>query len=262
MPSPFPSPEGSSGRVSRSRRAATGAAALGGAGLRRRAAWTSGCRTSTGSRCAGELRAGSDVPIIVVTARGDEIDRVVGLELGADDYIVKPFGFRELVARIRAVTRRAQAATRGPRAAHGRARSRSIAARTRSRWRARCSRSRRRSSICSGSSPRSRARSARRRRSSRRCGTRTGTGRPRPSTCTSPRCARSSATPRGSRLCAASGSGWSSVGDLRPSRRASVAIRPSCAGVCSSATCRSRSSCCSSSRSRSASRTRSRSAGG
>lgn len=52
------------------------------------------------------LRARSEVPIIVVTARGDEVDRVVGLELGADDYIVKPFGFRELLARIRAVTRR------------------------------------------------------------------------------------------------------------------------------------------------------------
>jgi two-component system response regulator RegX3 len=54
------------------------------------------------------LRARSDVPIIVITARGDEVDRVVGLELGADDYLVKPFGFRELVARIRAVTRRRQ----------------------------------------------------------------------------------------------------------------------------------------------------------
>ena len=53
------------------------------------------------------MRSGSEVPIIVVTARGDEVDRVVGLELGADDYVVKPFGFRELVARIRAVTRRA-----------------------------------------------------------------------------------------------------------------------------------------------------------
>jgi two-component system, OmpR family, response regulator RegX3 len=52
------------------------------------------------------LRDRSDVPIIVVTARGDEVDRVIGLELGADDYIVKPFGFRELLARIRAVTRR------------------------------------------------------------------------------------------------------------------------------------------------------------
>jgi DNA-binding response OmpR family regulator len=52
------------------------------------------------------LRAESDVAIIVITARGDEVDRVIGLELGADDYLVKPFGFRELVARIRAVTRR------------------------------------------------------------------------------------------------------------------------------------------------------------
>ena len=52
------------------------------------------------------IRERSDVPIIVVTARGEEADRVVGLELGADDYVVKPFGIRELIARIRAVTRR------------------------------------------------------------------------------------------------------------------------------------------------------------
>jgi two-component system response regulator RegX3 len=52
------------------------------------------------------LRERSDAPIIVVTARGEETDRVVGLELGADDYVVKPFGLRELIARIRAVTRR------------------------------------------------------------------------------------------------------------------------------------------------------------
>ena len=52
------------------------------------------------------LRKLSNVPIIVVTARGEEIDRVILLELGADDYVVKPFGFRELVARIRAVLRR------------------------------------------------------------------------------------------------------------------------------------------------------------
>ena len=52
------------------------------------------------------LRARSDVPIIVVTAKGEEVDRVVGLELGADDYVIKPFGFRELLARIRAVLRR------------------------------------------------------------------------------------------------------------------------------------------------------------
>jgi two-component system, OmpR family, response regulator RegX3 len=61
------------------------------------------------------LRERSDVPIIVVTARGEEVDRVVGLELGADDYVVKPFGFRELIARIRAVTRRSQGrASDGP----------------------------------------------------------------------------------------------------------------------------------------------------
>jgi DNA-binding response OmpR family regulator len=61
------------------------------------------------------LRASSSVPIIVVTARGEEADRVVGLELGADDYVVKPFGLRELIARIRAVSRRAEG--RGPTAA-------------------------------------------------------------------------------------------------------------------------------------------------
>jgi two-component system response regulator RegX3 len=52
------------------------------------------------------LRAVSAVPIVVLTARGDETERVVGLEIGADDYVVKPFGIRELVARIRAVARR------------------------------------------------------------------------------------------------------------------------------------------------------------
>jgi DNA-binding response OmpR family regulator len=52
------------------------------------------------------LRERSQVPIIIVSARGEEVDRVVGLELGADDYVVKPFSLRELVARIRAVNRR------------------------------------------------------------------------------------------------------------------------------------------------------------
>jgi DNA-binding response OmpR family regulator len=60
-----------------------------------------------------DLRDACDAPIIVVTARGEEVDRVIGLELGADDYVVKPFGLRELVARVRAVSRRA---TRGERA--------------------------------------------------------------------------------------------------------------------------------------------------
>ena len=54
-----------------------------------------------------ELRRSSDVPIVMLTARGDEADRVVGLELGADDYVVKPFSAREVIARIRAVLRRA-----------------------------------------------------------------------------------------------------------------------------------------------------------
>jgi DNA-binding response OmpR family regulator len=56
------------------------------------------------------LRARSTIPILVITARGDETDRVVGLELGADDYLVKPFGFKELIARIRAVQRRSSPA--------------------------------------------------------------------------------------------------------------------------------------------------------
>lgn len=55
---------------------------------------------------ARQLRERSAVPIIIVSARGDELDRVLGLELGADDYVVKPFSQRELLARIRAVVRR------------------------------------------------------------------------------------------------------------------------------------------------------------
>lgn len=55
-----------------------------------------------------QLRTGSDIPVIMLTAKGDEIDRVLGLEMGADDYISKPFSARELTARIKAVLRRAQ----------------------------------------------------------------------------------------------------------------------------------------------------------
>ncbi|MFJ2111584.1 response regulator transcription factor [Streptomyces sp. NPDC087850] len=55
-----------------------------------------------------ELRSRSDVPIIVISARSDETDRIVGLEIGADDYVSKPFGVREVIARIRAVMRRAR----------------------------------------------------------------------------------------------------------------------------------------------------------
>ena len=52
------------------------------------------------------IRRSSDVPVMILTAKGEEIDRVVGLELGADDYVVKPFGMREFVARTRALLRR------------------------------------------------------------------------------------------------------------------------------------------------------------
>src|SRR5436305_10693309 len=61
------------------------------------------------------LRAGSDVPIIMLTARGDELDKVVGLELGADDYITKPFSIREFRSRVRALLRRATAPRHDPR---------------------------------------------------------------------------------------------------------------------------------------------------
>jgi DNA-binding response OmpR family regulator len=63
-----------------------------------------------GTEVCRSLRKQTTVPIIVVSARGDEIDRVVSLEMGADDYVVKPFGMRELVARIRAVARRSSSA--------------------------------------------------------------------------------------------------------------------------------------------------------
>ncbi|MCT9000159.1 response regulator [Chelativorans intermedius] len=59
------------------------------------------------------LRAGSQIPIIMVTARSEDIDRIVGLEIGADDYVSKPFNSRELVARIRALLRRAQGGHEG-----------------------------------------------------------------------------------------------------------------------------------------------------
>ena len=59
-----------------------------------------------------DIRAGSSVPVLFLTARDDEVDRILGLELGADDYLVKPFSPRELVARVRAILRRTR---EGPR---------------------------------------------------------------------------------------------------------------------------------------------------
>src|SRR5690242_8729132 len=63
-----------------------------------------------------KLRASSTVPVLLLTARGQDVDRIVGLELGADDYLPKPFNPRELIARIRAILRRTgrSEATRGP----------------------------------------------------------------------------------------------------------------------------------------------------
>ena len=55
-----------------------------------------------------ELRKTSNVPVIILTARGDDVDRIIGLEIGADDYMAKPFNPRELVSRVKAVLRRAQ----------------------------------------------------------------------------------------------------------------------------------------------------------
>ena len=55
------------------------------------------------------LRDSSRVPVIMLTARGEDVDRIVGLELGADDYLPKPFNPRELVARVKAILRRTEA---------------------------------------------------------------------------------------------------------------------------------------------------------
>ncbi len=63
----------------------------------------------SGTEVCRALRAKSSVPVIMLTARDSEIDKVVGLELGADDYVTKPFSSRELVARVRAVLRRRSA---------------------------------------------------------------------------------------------------------------------------------------------------------
>ncbi len=67
-----------------------------------------GLQHESGLDIARQIRTHSTIPIIMITAIGDEIDRVVGLEIGADDYIVKPFSLREVVARVRAVLRRAR----------------------------------------------------------------------------------------------------------------------------------------------------------
>ncbi|WP_170397777.1 response regulator transcription factor [Ruegeria arenilitoris] len=66
------------------------------------------------------IRARSEVPILFLTARDDEIDRILGLEMGADDYVTKPFSPRELVARVRAILKRASGSQSSPTLTHGR----------------------------------------------------------------------------------------------------------------------------------------------
>ncbi|MFF1722329.1 response regulator transcription factor [Streptomyces sviceus] len=85
----------------------TGAAALGHEGPYDVVLLDLGLPDTDGLDVCRALRERGDVPIIVISARSDETDRVVGLELGADDYVTKPFGVREVIARIRAVMRRA-----------------------------------------------------------------------------------------------------------------------------------------------------------
>ncbi|MEO5534591.1 MAG: response regulator transcription factor [Pseudolysinimonas sp.] len=72
-----------------------------------------------GTEVCRRIREHDAVPIIVVSARGDEADRVLALELGADDYLTKPFGMRELLARLRALARRSGGAEPTPASAHG-----------------------------------------------------------------------------------------------------------------------------------------------
>jgi two-component system response regulator VicR len=99
------------------------------------------------------IRAESGVPIVMLTAKDSELDKVVGLELGADDYVTKPFSLRELTARIRALFRRSDQAVastvRRPSSISGR--SRPISAATACSVTARSSRSSRRRSSCSPS---------------------------------------------------------------------------------------------------------------
>ncbi|WP_323814328.1 two-component system response regulator CreB [Cellvibrio sp. NN19] len=68
----------------------------------------------TGFEACKQLRKFSEVPVMFLTARGDELDRVVGLEIGADDYVVKPFSPREIAARVKAILKRTQPKTTAP----------------------------------------------------------------------------------------------------------------------------------------------------
>jgi two-component system response regulator CpxR len=69
---------------------------------------------SDGFEILRKIRMGNSIPVIMLTARGEDVDRIIGLELGADDYLPKPFNARELLARIRAVLRRERSSQEGP----------------------------------------------------------------------------------------------------------------------------------------------------
>ena len=167
------------------------------------------------------LRQTSAIPVIFLTARDTEIDRVLGLELGADDYVTKPFSPPELVARVKAVLRRAEGAATDRRARPGRRASTIDLGRREVRvdetpvaFTAQ--------GIRPVEVPRrtARARARRASRSSTASGATTGTATPAPSTCTSRRCARSS-TPRcASTRCAASGTGSTRSDRREPVKRA------------------------------------------
>ena len=134
-----------------------------------------------------EIRTRSQVPIIMVTARNAEIDAVVGLEVGADDYVTKPFRLRELVARVRAALRRGRGEDAGSRSPTRCSRSVTCASTPRAtRWRcgATGSRCRSRSSSCSSCCSPTPGACSPATCSSTGCGGRTTTATPRRSTCT------------------------------------------------------------------------------
>ena len=124
----------------------------------------------TGDEVAREIRTWSNVPILLVSAVGDEREKVKALDAGADDYVTKPFGIDELLARVRAMLRRAVDRPRPD--ARGRARraARRPGAPARDARTATRSTSRRSSTTCCARSSRTRARCSRTRRSSRRSG--------------------------------------------------------------------------------------------
>ncbi len=161
-----------------------------------------------------ELRRRGDVPIVMLTARDDVVDSIVGLELGADDYVAKPFNPRALVARIKAIFRRTEATGRGGRPIEVgslRIDPRRREATRRRRGGSSCARA---SSTCSRPWPATPASSSPGTPSSRASGAPTSRARRGPWTSTSPRSARSSATtvPRSRRSAA-----WA-TGSSRPAR--------------------------------------------